>query len=314
MNLTTVVAAGTPVALVAGLLSFIFLTADNCQQAGSGGISDAVEVAGFTGDQLQNADTIINVGASLEATSRAQMIALMVAITESDLHNTDNGQWGGLFQQKASVAGRMMPATASTTFYKSLFAVDGWESLKLTIAANSVQGGENPFYYEGAEAGATALLVAGGHANPACVTGDPGEVNNQGWAAPVSGKISSVFGPRPRPCSTCSKDHAGLDISAPLKTPIYAANAGKVVATGPNGTYGNWVKIDHGNGIETVYAHMYAGGIHVAVGDAVTAGELIAEVGCAGACTGAHLHFEVRVDGKKIDPLPFMRERGVSFA
>jgi murein DD-endopeptidase MepM/ murein hydrolase activator NlpD len=85
-----------------------------------------------------------------------------------------------------------------------------------------------------------------------------------------------------------------------------------VVAAGPNGSYGNFVMIDHGGGVATAYGHVVDGGIRVAVGQTVAAGQPIALVGSTGASTGCHLHFEVRVNGVQIDPLPFMAARGVT--
>ncbi len=119
-------------------------------------------------------------------------------------------------------------------------------------------------------------------------------------ALPTSGQISSKYGPR------WGRNHNGVDISAPIGTPIVAAEGGKVVKAGPARGFGNWVVIDHGNGLTTVYGHMYARGIHVDVGDEVKRGQQIAEVGNAGWSTGPHLHFEVRINGKPVDPLPYL--------
>lgn len=76
------------------------------------------------------------------------------------------------------------------------------------------------------------------------------------------------------------------------------------------GSYGNWILIDHGNGVQTGYAHNSV--LHVSVGQSVAAGEVISDVGSTGASSGCHLHFEVRVDGARIDPQPFMSARGVT--
>ncbi len=80
---------------------------------------------------------------------------------------------------------------------------------------------------------------------------------------------------------------------------------------GPNGSYGNFVLIDHGGGVETAYGHIRDGGIGVTVGEHVVAGQPIAQVGSTGASTGCHLHLEVRVNGVQIDPYPFLAARGV---
>lgn len=117
---------------------------------------------------------------------------------------------------------------------------------------------------------------------------------------PTSGQISSKYGPR------WGRNHNGIDIAAPIGTPIVAAEDGTVIKAGPATGFGNWVVVDHGNGLTTVYGHMYARGIHVDVGDEVKRGQQIAEVGDAGWSTGPHLHFEVRINGKPVDPLPYL--------
>jgi murein DD-endopeptidase MepM/ murein hydrolase activator NlpD len=101
----------------------------------------------------------------------------------------------------------------------------------------------------------------------------------------------------------------GIDIGASCNAPIYAAHSGTVIYAGPNGTYGNFVLLDNGGGIDTGYAHIRNGGILVGIGQSVGAGQPIARVGTTGASTGCHLHFEVRVNGEKIDGIPFMRAR-----
>jgi murein DD-endopeptidase MepM/ murein hydrolase activator NlpD len=139
-----------------------------------------------------------------------------------------------------------------------------------------------------------------------------GRPNAQGWVTPAVGSINDVFGPRPtRPVPGVGAVHYGTDIGASCGAAIYAANAGVVVAAGSAGTYGNWILIDHGNGVETGYAHVAPGQTFVAVGDAVIAGEVIAGVGSTGASTGCHLHFEVRVNGTRVDAQPYLAERGV---
>jgi murein DD-endopeptidase MepM/ murein hydrolase activator NlpD len=131
-----------------------------------------------------------------------------------------------------------------------------------------------------------------------------------GWALPAHGPLTDVFGPRPsRPAGT-ALFHPGDDIGAGCGSTISAASAGTVIEAGPNGSYGNFVLIDHG-GVQTAYGHIVDGGIGVTVGQTVEAGQPIARVGSTGASTGCHLHFEVRVGGLQIDPQPFMAARGI---
>jgi murein DD-endopeptidase MepM/ murein hydrolase activator NlpD len=142
------------------------------------------------------------------------------------------------------------------------------------------------------------------------LTSDPSLVA-AGWALPVHGGLTDVFGPRPsRPLGT-DPFHPGDDIGAACGTTIYAAAAGTVERAGPFSGYGNYILIDHGGGVETAYGHIRDGGIGVQVGQQVAAGQPIAQVGSTGLSTGCHLHFEVHVNGLQIDPQPFMAARAV---
>ena len=134
-----------------------------------------------------------------------------------------------------------------------------------------------------------------------------------GWAAPAVGSRTDGFGPRPElPLPGVLPFHSGTDLAAECGSPVYAASAGVVAQTGQFGTYGNWVLIDHGDGITTGYAHIADLATLVVVGQSVTAGEVIAAVGSTGASTGCHLHVEVRLDGTALDPEPFFADRGIS--
>jgi len=117
------------------------------------------------------------------------------------------------------------------------------------------------------------------------------------WVAPVDGPITSGFGQR------WGRLHAGVDFGVPIGTPVRAASDGTVIAVGPVAGFGQWVKIDHGAGVTTVYGHISSW--TVTVGEAVSAGELSAKSGNEGESTGPHLHFEVRVDGTPVDPMVF---------
>ncbi len=123
-----------------------------------------------------------------------------------------------------------------------------------------------------------------------------------GFMMPVAGRVSSTFGPRQLEHEHATRNHPGMDIAAPEGTPIRAAAGGRVVFSGERGGYGNAVIVDHGNGVQTLYAH--ASELLVREGDAVTAGTPIARVGSTGYSTGPHLHFEVRRDGRPVDPAP----------
>lgn len=108
-------------------------------------------------------------------------------------------------------------------------------------------------------------------------------------ARPVSGTITSRFGKRSR------GTHTGLDIATSKGTPVGAAAAGTVTYAGPKGTYGNLVVIDHGNGVQTYYAHCST--VNCSVGQYVSQGQIISTVGSTGNSTGPHLHLEIRING-----------------
>ena len=100
-----------------------------------------------------------------------------------------------------------------------------------------------------------------------------------------------------------TKNHLGIDIGAAWGTPVLASAAGFVELSGWNGGYGNYIRIYHGNGHHTAYAHNSWN--IVRVGGRVTQGAHIANVGSTGNSTGPHLHFEIWVNGSPVDPLPF---------
>lgn len=121
---------------------------------------------------------------------------------------------------------------------------------------------------------------------------------------PVNGTVTSGFGWRIHPILGRRIFHTGIDIAAPSGTPIWAADAGKVIyATWVSG-YGNTVALDHGRGISTLYAHQSS--IAVGYGQTVTKGQVIGYVGSTGYSTGPHLHFEVRVNGSPVDPMGYL--------
>jgi murein DD-endopeptidase MepM/ murein hydrolase activator NlpD len=118
---------------------------------------------------------------------------------------------------------------------------------------------------------------------------------------PVSGAITSGFGPRLDPLGRGWRVHQGLDICAKRGTAVLSAGAGVVTYAKRYRGYGNLVIVDHGFGVETRYAHLSK--IMVRPSDRVDAGQVLGRSGATGRATGAHLHFEVRLDGRAVDPL-----------
>lgn len=131
-------------------------------------------------------------------------------------------------------------------------------------------------------------------------TGATGNINGMALCLPVSGSISSRFGAR----GSRTYTHTGLDLATSSGTGIRPAAAGTVVFAEYKGTYGNLIIVDHGNGIQTYYAHCSA--IYVGVGQSVDTGTTIGAVGSTGNSTGPHLHFEIRVNGTPVNPEPYL--------
>ena len=117
--------------------------------------------------------------------------------------------------------------------------------------------------------------------------------------------VSSGFGVRSDPFRGGAAMHAGVDMMGAYGTPIYATADGYVGRAGWTGGYGNLVELEHGKGIETRYGHLSA--ILVHPGQQVRRGDLIARMGSTGRSTGTHLHYEVRIDGHAVNPIPFLQ-------
>jgi len=115
---------------------------------------------------------------------------------------------------------------------------------------------------------------------------------------PVSGIVTSRFGAR------WGSTHTGTDIGAPTGTPIKAVAGGTVIFSGWKGTLGKFIVVEHGNGIQSYYAHCST--LLVSKGDTVTAGQQIAKVGNTGRSTGPHLHFEIRKNGAAVNPQSYI--------
>ena len=157
-----------------------------------------------------------------------------------------------------------------------------------------------------AEAAAAAAAAGGGGG------GGGGAVLSGGsfiWPA-SSNYITSRFGLRIHPITGQQKSHTGIDIGAAAGSNVLAAAAGVVTMASWNGGYGNCVMIDHGNGYQTLYAHMSS--ISVANGAAVSAGTVVGLVGSTGVSTGPHLHFEIFASGSRVDPEQFFS--GLTFS
>lgn len=335
-----------PVLVLAGIFSFMLLAtaaSANCNPTGRDSNSVTVDpssvpdtsIAGYNHEQLVNAAYVIEAGKALNLSARDQTIGVMTAMGESSLRVVDYGDTAGpdsrgLFQQRdngawGSYEDRMDPFISSTNFFKKLATIPARDSLAPTIVAHRVQVNADPYHYEKFWHAAVAVVDGltgvktglnpgtGGQVCSSTPLGN-GQVSAQGWALPAAGPIASPFGYRVHPIYGTVRLHAGVDIGAGCDDPIYAAQAGTVVATGFNTGYGanGTIIIDHGGGVQTVYLHMYQSGILVQDGQKVVAGQQIGLVGSSGDSTGCHLHLQVMINDSPTDPVPFMQAVGVT--
>ena len=163
-------------------------------------------------------------------------------------------------------------------------------------------------------------LAIAAHGTPAV---QPGTIDGRTpvvvgeWGYPLAGGYTKGrgFGFHPvKGCSYCPADHKGYDMSQGCGASIFAAGPGTVTTAGSMGQFGNSVVVDHGDGIQTIYAHLEWGSIAVEKTEQVTAGTRLGAEGTTGLSWGCHLHFELRIDGARLDPAPFMAARGLPLA
>lgn len=226
--------------------------------------------------------------------SRLQRGRLELA-SQQNAQNDARAQLGALAGERANLV-----AVASTQRHGVAVQVSHIEELSAGEEANLEQLIQQ--YQAEQEAERRSRSRAAGIAGviPPEASGAPRTLS---W--PVHGPITSPFGWRGNPFGGAPDFHPGLDIGVPMHTTVRAAASGTVILAEWYGGYGNFVLIDNGGGISTGYGHLSA--FYVSKGQHVTRGQPIASSGSTGHSTGPHVHFEVRKDGKPIDPSPFLR-------
>lgn len=290
--------------------------------------------------QLTRASQIISAGLDINGVNRAALVvALITALVESTLHIYSNigkypesanyphdldgtdGNSVGLFQQQpnfgwGSVQNCMLADYSTQAFIggpdgpnngspRGLFDIAGWASKTPGQAAQAVQISAFPDRYDNMVPVANAIL-------------DALLVTTAKWAWPfkysewvIQSDPLAQYGYRINPVTGVRALHQGLDFGAGgiAGKPIPAAAAGTVTVAGYTDTMGNNVAINHGNNFVTRYFHMVAAPA-VSVGQRVSLGTILGNVGSTGNSTGAHLHWETRVNGNSMNPRDFMRQRG----
>ena len=147
----------------------------------------------------------------------------------------------------------------------------------------------------------------GGQANPPEESGSdgvPGDPSTETFLRPGYGVVTDNYGPRINPVTGEAGFHTGIDLGDPYGAPVAASKSGVVVYSGWISGYGNTIIIDHGSGVQTLYAHNSE--LLVAVGETVYRGQTVAYVGSTGMSTGPHIHWEIRINGQHIDPSPYV--------
>lgn len=170
--------------------------------------------------------------------------------------------------------------------------LQGFTPIETVVADLYVEKPKAPVY--------SPSTVAGSVATGANISYEIVDLGGITFQNPLYGTITSRFGVL---SSIRSSYHTGLDVGAPIGTPIAAAARGTVAFSGWKNAYGQLITIDHGNGVVTYYAHCSS--LYKSVGEVVEQGEIIAAVGMTGNTTGPHLHIEVRVDGVAYNPINY---------
>lgn len=156
-----------------------------------------------------------------------------------------------------------------------------------------------------AEAAKNAAAAAKANAaSKPSASASTGSQSSNGYIKPVSGRVSSPYGWRIHPVLGYRKFHTGVDFAASSGTSVRSVKSGTVILAKYNSSYGNYIIVDHGNGVSSLYAHLR--GFNTSYGAKVSQGDTIGFVGSTGMSTGPHLHFEIRINGSHVNPAPYL--------
>ncbi|MDR1308153.1 MAG: peptidoglycan DD-metalloendopeptidase family protein [Treponema sp.] len=231
-------------------------------------------------------------GDSVEAISRRFGLSLDAVIASNELRNVRRELRAGQKIRIPNMDG--IPYTVKKGDSYTKIAADFEVPLEAVLDANDIQSG--------AINAGTVLFIPGARMDKNALRQALGEL----FIYPVSGRMSSPFGWRRDPFTGTRSYHAGLDLSAPMGTPVKAAADGRVSATGTNAVYGNFIILSHSGDYQTMYAHLSR--ILVKGGSYVNQGTEIGRVGSTGRSTGPHLHFSVYKNKRAINPLEVLNK------
>ncbi|MFD2339748.1 peptidase M23 [Clavibacter tessellarius] len=269
------------------------------------GTDDLLDKLGTMSKVAEKSDQIYAIAIQDRNAAKSLSDQAQVALKELDALNAKAEQ---LLEEAAQAQSDLEQALADQSAQKA----DA--DAKLSVITENREATEDD-YQAGVrkrQADADALAASQGGAG-----GDvsPGTISGTGWTAPLPGaNTSGYFGNRFHPIYKRMIFHAGEDLvrGGTCGATQYAAHSGTVSFAGWNGGYGNYIRIDHGNGVSSAYGHIMDGGTLVRNGQQVVAGQPIARTGTTGGSTGCHLHFEIRINGNAVDPVAFMHGQGVS--
>lgn len=252
---------------------------------------------------LLNPDGFLNFFANLHNIEKiAKIDSELIETIKTEKENIER-QKEELTSQKSEVKAAKAEAEKENVVLKNAKAVKNSEVAKLSEAEKTLQEQIDQHDKEMADLQAQIKKLQEANQNNSSFTYTGGQL---GWPVPSSHSISSYYGYRIHPIYHVNKLHTGIDIGgADWGAPFVAAEDGIVIKAGNNGGYGLCVVIDHGKGISTLYGHGSA--IYVSAGQTVKKGQTVLGIGSSGISTGKHAHFEVRVNGTPVNPLPYLQ-------
>ena len=251
-------------------------------------------VALYENSETTYLDVLLNSKSIVDFISRYYIIE-EIAIHDAELIETVEKE---LIEQQAQLEGIKTEEQKMVISLENTKLVQSSYKNSLTDAEKEIQTKIDEYTEELNKVEAEILLISSENILPN-YTGGLFE-----WPAPGYYTITSEYGMRLHPILKTYRSHSGLDIGAPMGSNVLAANDGVVIKATYMGAYGNVVMIDHGGGVITVYAH--GSEIIAKLGDTVKRGDVIMKCGSTGWSTGPHVHFEIRINGKTIDPYPYI--------
>ncbi len=154
--------------------------------------------------------------------------------------------------------------------------------------------------------GAAVLMAGGISTGLACEMAAMGKLEDLRLAKPVEGQVGAGFGDREHPILRVVRPHPGIDFIAPIGTPVITALAGRIVEARFSGEHGNRIVVDHGQGVTSSYSHLSRNSDAAREGSCVRSGEVIGYVGNTGLAAEPHLHFELQLNTRAVDPAPLL--------